>query len=107
MVEGECDWLGKALKGFEPFVHGVERGSDGEDGDDDADHDGDLLFPGCGSDDVAGFQILRRVACVRGGNADDSADGDGQGAEGRRGPALDEEDGGGGHESGDCHAGDG
>ena len=75
--------------------------------DDDADHDGDLLLPGGGSDEVAGLEILAGVACVGGGDADDSADGDGEGSEGGGGPAFDEEDGGGGHEGGDGHAGDG
>ena len=39
-------------------VHGVERGADGEDADDDADHDRELLLPGRGSDEVAGLEVL-------------------------------------------------
>ena len=107
LVEREGDGLGQALEGFEAVVHGVERGADGEDADDDADHEGDLLLPGGGADEVAGLEVLRGVAGVRGGDADDAADGDGEGAEGGGGPALDQEDGGGGHEGGDGHAGDG
>ena len=107
VVEREGDGFGEALEGFESLVHGVERGPDGEDGDDDADHDGDLLLPGRGADEVAGLEILRGVAGVGGGDADDSADGDGEGSEGGSGPAFDEEDGGGGHQRGDGHAGDG
>ena len=67
---------------------------------------GDLLLPGGGADEVAGLEVLAGVAGVGGGDADDAADGDGERAEGGRGPALDEEDGGGGHERGDGHAGD-
>jgi len=55
MVEREGDRLRKALKGFKTFVHCIECGADGKDGDDDTDHDGDLLFPRCRSDEVAGF----------------------------------------------------
>ena len=55
VVEREGDGFGEALEGLEAFVHGVERGPDGEDGDDDADHDGDLLLPWSGSDEVAGL----------------------------------------------------
>ncbi len=58
MAEGEGDGFGEALEGLKAFIHRVERGSDGEDGDDDADHNGDLLLPwGC-SDEVAGFEVL-------------------------------------------------
>ena len=64
-------------------------------------------FHGRGADEVAGLEVLRGVAGVRGGDADDAADGDGERAEGGCGPALDEEDGGGGHQGGDGHAGDG
>ena len=39
--------------------------------DDDADHDGELLLPGSGSDEVAGLEVLRGVAGVGGGDADD------------------------------------
>ncbi|KAI9803747.1 MAG: hypothetical protein M1826_004946 [Phylliscum demangeonii] len=82
-------------------------GADGEEGDDDADHDGELLFPGGGAEEIAGFEVLGGVAGVGGGDADDAADGDGEGTKGGGGPAADEEDGGGGHEGGDGHAGDG
>ena len=107
LVEVEGDGFGQALEGLEAFVHGVERGSDGEDGDDDADHDGYLLLPGGGSDEVAGLEVLCGVSGVGGGDADDAADGDGEGSEGGGGPSFDEEDGGGGHEGCDGHSGDG
>src|ERR1700723_2251859 len=97
MVEREGDGMRQALEGLETLVHCVQRSADGEDGDDDADHDGDLLLPwGC-ADEVAGLEVLRGIAGVGGGDADDSADGDGEGSEGGGGPAFDEEDGGGGH----------
>ena len=107
MVEREHDRSRETLDGFKAFVHGVERGSYGEDGDYDADHDGDLLLLRSGFDEVAGLEILRGVAGVGGGDADDSTDGDGEGSEGGGGPAFDEEDGGGGHQRRDGHAGDG
>ena len=88
-------------------VHEVEREADDDGGDDDADHERDLLQARRGADDVAGLEVLRGVAGVGGGDADDAADGDGESAEGWGGPALDEEDGAGGHERGDGHAGDG
>src|SRR5260370_31427710 len=94
LVEREDDGFGEALEGFEALVHGVERGPDGEDGDDNADHNGDLLLPGGGSDEVAGLEVLRGVAGVGGGDADDSADGGGESSEGGGGPTIDEEDGG-------------
>ena len=104
--EREGDGVGEELEGLEAFVHGIERGADGEDRDDDADHDGELLLPGGGADEVAGLEVLGGVAGVGGGDADDAADGDGEGSEGGGCPAFDEEDCGGGHEGGDGHAGD-
>ncbi len=92
---------------FEAGVHQVEGEADGEDADDDSEHDGDLLLPGRGADKVAGLEVLCGVSGVGCGDADDAADGDGESSEGGSGPATDEEDGGGCHESGDGHSADG
>ena len=62
---------------------------------------------GRGADEKTCLEVLRGVARFGRGDADHAADGDGQCAEGRRGPAVDQEDGRGGHQGGDGHAGDG
>src|SRR5450756_193875 len=104
--EGKGDRFWKALEGFQTIIHGVEGGSDGEDGDDHAHHDGDLLLPGCGSDEVAGLEVLGGVSGVGGCDADDAPDGNGKCSERGGGPAFHEEDGGGGHEGSNGHSGD-
>src|SRR6185437_8008072 len=58
-------------------VHEVEGEPDDDGGDDNADHQRDLLQAGRGADDVAGLEVLRGVARVGGGDADHAADGDG------------------------------
>ena len=87
-VEREDDGLLHPLEGLEAGVHGLERGADGEERDDDADHEGELLLPRRGADEEAGLEVLRGVAGVRGGDADDAADGDGERSEGGSGPAA-------------------
>src|SRR5215472_10156111 len=93
----EVPRLGHGVELLEAGVHEVEGEPDDDGGDDYADHEGDLLVAGRGPDDVAGLEVLRGVAGVGGGDADNAADGDGEGAECGGGPALDEEDCGGGH----------
>ena len=88
-------------------IHQVERESDGDGGDDDADHQSDLLETRRGADEIAGFEVLRGITGVGRGDGDDAADGDGQCTVSRSRPALDEEDGACGHEGGDGHAGHG
>ena len=61
---GEGNGRGQRLEGFEALVHHVEGPADREDGDDDAGHDGGLLLPGRGADEVAGLEVLRGVAGV-------------------------------------------
>ena len=87
-------------------VHQVEREADDDGRDHDADDQSDLLQARRGADDVAGLEVLRRVAGIGGRDADDATDGDGQRAKGGGGPALDEEDSSGGHQGGDRHTGD-
>ena len=98
---------GAARKVLQALVHQLERAADGEGGDDDADEEGEALHARRGADEEAGLQVLRGVAGLGRGDADHAADGDGQSAEGRRRPAADQEDGRGGHQRGDGHAGDG
>src|SRR5580658_3917160 len=87
-------------------VHEVEGEADDDGGNDDADHEGNLLKARRGADEVAGLEILRGVTRVRGGDADDASDGDCEGSEGWVRPSHDKEDGGSGHEGGDGHPGD-
>ena len=99
--------LGGLAELLEGGVHGGQGDTDDERRDADADHEGDLLQAWGGSDDVAGFEVLAGVAGIGSGDADGPADGDGEGSVGRGGPAFDEEDGGGGHQRSNSHAGDG
>jgi len=92
---------------LQALVHELEGETDGHGGDDDADEEGESLQARRGADEVAGLEVLRGVAGLGRCDADYAADGDGQCAEGGSGPAVDEEDGRGGHEGGDGHAGDG
>ena len=88
-------------------VHGGEGDADDDGGDADADHECELLEAGSCADEVAGLEVLGGVAGVGSGDADCAADGDGEGSEGGSRPALEEEDGRGGHEGGNGHAADG
>src|SRR4029077_14770724 len=92
---------------FEAFVHQVQRGSDGDGGNGDADQQAHLLPKGCSADEVAGLQVLRSRPGDGGCGADHSADHECQDRVVRRGPAGYEENGASGHQSGDAHAADG
>src|SRR5436190_17702689 len=52
-----------------------------------ADEDRDLLIARRGADEIAGLQVLRGRAAVRGGDADDGADGESGHVVRRTGPA--------------------
>src|SRR6202012_2453624 len=90
---------------LEAGVHEVEGETDHDGGDDDADHERDLLQARRGADDVTGLQVLRGVAGVGSGDADDAADGDGERTEGGRRPTFNKEHGGGGTERGYSQSG--
>ena len=79
---------GAARNSCRPCVHQLERDADGDGGDDDADEEGEALLARRGADQKAGLQILRGIAGFGRGDADHAADGDGQRAKGRRGPAV-------------------
>ena len=78
--------------------------ADGKNADHDADNQCELLLPRSCANQVAGLQVLAGVARVRRRDADHTADGNGERAKGRCGPALHEEDCRGGHQRGNCHA---
>src|SRR5205814_1089330 len=98
---------GSFLELLHAEVHQVERDADGDGGHGNADEEGEALLDGGGADEVAGLEVLGRVSGFSRGDADHATDGDGEGSKGGRGPAAYQEDGGGGHQGGDSHAGDG
>ena len=101
--EREGDRLLHPLELLQPDVHRVQRGSNGEDADDNAEDQRELLLPWGRSNEVASLQILAGIASVRRRNAHHSADGDGKRAKRRRGPPLHQEDCGGGHQRRNRH----
>ena len=58
-------------------VEQIENAADRKGGSKDTDEFTDLLAIRGGTDNITGLQILRNIACNRGGNADDGTDGDG------------------------------
>src|SRR3954454_15320638 len=88
----------------------VEQGqgpADGERRGDRADHDGDLLALGRGSNQKAGFQVLTGGAGISRGHRDHSRNGDGAYSVVDPRPSDQEEDRGGADQGGDGHAGNG
>ena len=98
---------GRRVELRQPIVHQPQGEADSHRRNHYADEKCKTLIARRGSHKEPGLQVLRSIARLGRCDANHSADGDGKSAECRRGPAVDQEDGRGGHQRSDGHAGDG